>query len=74
VVVGVTLKPKKPNPHVIIAAIEFARTCAMYGYDDMADLIVSGGKPDFLYIDGKTYICAEGNWAQYKRGVPNDLR
>jgi hypothetical protein len=65
-----TLKDKKPNPHVIIAANEFAKTCAMYGYDGMTDLICSKGEPDCLYIDGKTFICAEGKWAQHVRGVP----
>lgn len=68
------LVDKKPNPHVIIAANEFAKTCAMYGYDGMVDLIVSGGDPDFLLLDGKTYICCEGNWAMLKEGVRDDNR
>ena len=67
-----TLIDKKPNQHIIIAASNFAKTCAMYGFDGMTDLICSGGDVDYLSIGGKTFICAEGNWAQYKRGVPKN--
>lgn len=55
----------KAITHIALAARDFARTCSMYGYDGMVDLIVSGGTPDCMHIGGDLFTFIEGKWTLY---------
>jgi len=53
---------EKAITHITLAAMDFARTCSMYGYDGMVDLIVSNGTPDCIHMGGDLFTCIEGKW------------